>query len=411
MKYIILIGDGMGDLPLPQLDGKTVLQAARTPAMDSLCKDATLLRLKTIPDGFPPGSEIANMSLLGYDPARYFTGRAPLEAASMGVDLTPTQTAYRCNLVTMDWTTGAQPTLVDFSAELIATDEAAQLIEALQRECGDERFTFYPGVGYRHLLVVDDTVPAIDTVAPHDHMGKDITTPWQVYQQEPTWAELLHTASAVIADHPVNHRRIRRGLRPANAIWPWGSGKMPAMPTLTERFGITGTMISAVDLLKGLGVLAGLDAPTIPGATGYIDTNYEGKANAALDALSHQDFAYVHLEAPDEAGHQANVEHKIMAVEDFDARIVAPIVKTLTQRGEPFRLVVTMDHFTPIELRTHTDEPVPALLYDSGKPANGSQHGFHEALRHDDDTPLTFLAGHELLPYLVGRPDADSSSS
>ena len=175
MKYLILIGDGMGDRPLPQLNGKTVLQAARTPAMDTLCKDATLLRLKTIPDGFPPGSEIANMSLLGYDPARYFTGRAPLEAASMGVDLTPTQTAYRCNLVTMDWTTGAQPTLVDFSAELIGTDEAAQLIEALQRECGDERFTFYPGVGYRHLLVVDDTVPAIDTVAPHDHMGKDIT--------------------------------------------------------------------------------------------------------------------------------------------------------------------------------------------------------------------------------------------
>lgn len=401
MKYLILVGDGMGDHPVAEIDRQTPLQAAFTPAIDRLCRRAQLFRVATVPQGFHPGSDVANMSLLGFDPTRYYTGRAPLEAASMAIELAEDETAFRCNLVTLSQT-DEQSTMVDFSAGHISSAEAAELIGTIQRECGSEQFTFYSGISYRHLLVARDPLPEMKTVPPHDYIGKDVTESLQTYLGTPGWGKLVDDARQILADHPVNRKRIEQGKLPATSIWPWGSGKMPVMPSLNSRFGITGTMISAVDLLNGLGLCVGLDVARVEGATGYIDTNYEGKAEAALEALKSQDFVFVHLEAPDEAGHQGRLDHKIMAIEDFDKRIVKPITETLAQNGEPFRVVVTMDHFTPLALQTHTSEPVPALLYDSRKDEPRSEDSFDERLL-EDDFRLQTIAGHNLLDHLLAK--------
>ncbi|BDD88837.1 cofactor-independent phosphoglycerate mutase [Desulfofustis limnaeus] len=406
MKYLILVGDGMGDRPIAELGGRTPLQAAATPAMDALSRRGTPLRVATVPDGFHPGSDVANMSLLGYDPARYYTGRAPLEAASMGITLAEDEIAFRCNLVTT--TAGPDHTraMVDFSAGHISNDEAAQLIEALQQACGNEHFRFHAGISYRHLLVVKEAIALPTTVPPHDYIGKDVSDAWQAYLAIPAWDQLVRTAETILADHPVNRRRKADGKHRATAIWPWGMGKTPTMPTLRERFNITGTMISAVDLLNGLGVCAGLTITRVPGATGYIDTNYEGKAQAALTALEQQDFVFVHLEAPDEAGHQGRLDHKLQAIEDFDAKIVAPIVATLRQRGEPFRVIVTMDHFTPLAIQTHTADPVPAILYDSRETEPGSNRPFDEQLSAatgNPGDPLPLLPGHQMIELLLTK--------
>jgi len=401
MKYLMLIGDGMGDHPIAELDNRTPLQAAHTPAIDSLCGKSTLFDVSTVPAGFHPGSDVANMSLLGYDPGKYYTGRAPLEAASMGISLAPDETAFRCNLVTLDHHDNGQTTMVDFSAGHISNGEAAELIAAIQEECGNEIFRFHAGISYRHLLVVQDPIPEMAPVPPHDYIGKDVSQAWQAWLDIPGWNELVIKAGKVLAEHPVNRRRRQNNQNQASGIWPWGNGKMPVMPVLSERFGISGTMISAVDLLNGLGVCTGLSIARVEGATGYIDTNYEGKAQAALDALETQDFVYVHLEAPDEAGHQARLDHKIQAIEDFDARIVAPIISALRQRKETFRVIVTMDHFTPLSLQTHTAEPVPALLYDSRENQPGSGLCFDETVLQATTTPLMSIPGYTLINHLL----------
>lgn len=401
MKYLILVGDGMGDHPIPELGNKTPLEAASTPAMDDLCKRSTLFQVATVPEGFHPGSDVANMSLLGYNPASYYTGRAPLEAASMGINLAADETAFRCNLVTLEHE-NQRTRMVDFSAGHISSEEAAELISAIQQQCGSELVRFCAGISYRHLLVVHDSIAALNAVPPHDYMGKDVSDYFQAYLAAPDWAPLLRKARQILADHPVNRRRIEQGKRPATSIWPWGSGKMPAMPTLNTRFNISGTMISAVDLLNGLGVCVGLNIAKVEGATGYIDTNYEGKAAAAIDALETQDFVFVHLEAPDEAGHQGRLDHKIQAIEDFDQRIVAPIVAALRDRQQPFRVVVTMDHFTPLSLQTHTAEPVPAMIYDSRQITNGSGLPLDERLLNGDNG-LHRIAGYKLIEYLLEK--------
>lgn len=401
MKYLILVGDGMGDHPIPKLDNKTPLEAASTPAMDDLCKRSTLFEVATVPEGFHPGSDIANMSLLGYDPANYYTGRAPLEAASMGIELAADETAFRCNLVTLEQDK-AHTRMIDFSAGHISSAEAAELISAIQQQCGSERVRFCSGISYRHLLVVNDAISAPDAVPPHDYIGKDVSDYFQAYLDSPDWGPLLQKAQQILADHPVNRKRVAQGKLPATSIWPWGSGKMPAMPSLSTRFNISGTMISAVDLLNGLGVCVGLDIAKVEGATGYIDTNYEGKAAAALEALERQDFVFVHLEAPDEAGHQGRLDHKIQAIEDFDQRIVGPIVAALQSRQHPFRVVVTMDHFTPLSLQTHTAEPVPAIIYDSRQSANGSGLPLDERLLNGN-SGLHRIAGYRLIEYLLEK--------
>jgi proposed homoserine kinase len=380
MKYILLIGDGMGDTPVPALDGRTPLEAAATPAMDRLARKSEMLLVRTVPEGYPPGSDVANLSLMGYEPEQCYTGRAPLEAASLGVDLAPDETAFRCNLVHVNRSNNGRLIMVDYSSDHITTGESRQLIEALQAECGTSRLRFYPGVSYRHLLVYRGDLPAgFATVPPHDHSDQEVTGFFREYWRIEDFPPLLTSAERILADHPVNRERQRQGKRTANFIWLWGEGKRPAMVTMEARFGIRGGLISAVDLLKGLGVFGGLTVIDVPGATGYLDTNYEGKAQAALDVLDKDDFVLVHVEAPDETGHQGLAQEKVRAVADFDRRIVAPIVETMERRGEPFRLAVTMDHYTPIHRRTHEDWPVPVFVYDSRFMAAPSGRTYTEA--------------------------------
>jgi 2,3-bisphosphoglycerate-independent phosphoglycerate mutase len=380
MKYILLIGDGMGDTPVPELGDKTPLEVARKPFIDRLCAAAEPLLVRTVPEGYPPGSDVANLSLLGYEPEKYYTGRAPLEAASMGVDIPEGALAFRCNLVTVRHEDDGRMIMLDHSADHISTPEARELILAVQKACGTDRLRFYPGVSYRHLLIHQGDTPAsLTTVPPHDYLSQDVTEFYKQYLGVDYLADVMETSARVLAEHPINKQRTAEGKGTANSLWIWGEGKKPAMNTLMERHGITGSLISAVDLLKGLGVCGGLDVPEVEGATGWLDTNYQGKVDAALEALKSQDFALVHIEAPDEAGHQGSATKKVQAIEDFDSKVVAPIIAEMDLRGEPYRLVVTMDHYTPIARRTHEDWPVPMFLYDSEGVIQSGQVTYTEA--------------------------------
>ena len=378
MKYLILVGDGMGDYPVEEIGGKTPLEAAHIPTIDALCQKGEFFLNQTVPAGYPPGSDVANMSLMGYDPAAYYTGRAPLEAAAMGIKLAPDEIAFRCNLVTLDHAPDGDVVMRDFCAGHITNEESHALIRDLEAHCSTDEFHFKPGVSYRHLVVFKGEHPGFEPVPPHDYIEKSVTGYYDTYFKSKSWKEMLSKAAKLLNEHPVNKKRIADGKNPANFIWLWGEGKMPTVPTLTERFGISGSMISAVDLLKGLGVLGGLSPLDIPGATGYIDTNYAGKAQAAIDALKKEDFVFVHLEAPDEAGHQGSLKDKITAIEDFDRKIVKPITDDLRGRGEDFRVVITMDHFTPLSLRTHVSDSVATVLYDSREKQPGSGMLFSE---------------------------------
>ncbi|MFU8818941.1 MAG: cofactor-independent phosphoglycerate mutase [Desulfurivibrio sp.] len=365
MKYLILVGDGMGDLPIAELGGKTPLETAETPVMDYLAGRGSLRRLQTVPEGFAPGSDVANLSLLGYRPVECYSGRAPLEAASMGVDLPADAIAFRCNLVTLEREGEGRIKMADYSAGHIDTATAAGLIRMLDGELGNEYCRFYPGVSYRHLLVWRRDCGGLVTAPPHDHSGRDVAELWQRYLEVPGLGEVVRRAAELLAQAPENERRRREGINPANAIWLWGEGKPPAMESLRQQFGVSGALISAVDLLKGIGIYAGMEIISVDGATGYLDTNYQGKVSAALEALDRHDLVFVHIEAPDEVSHQGDLANKLKAISDFDQRVVGPVLEGLQQRGEDFRLVVTMDHFTPISTRTHADLPVPFLLYDS----------------------------------------------
>lgn len=398
IKYVILVGDGMGDEPIAALGGKTPLEAAKTPAMDALASQGRLYRLRTIPAGFPPGSDVANLSLLGYLPGECYTGRAPLEAASMGISLPEDAIAFRCNLVTLALQGDKGVRMVDYSAGHIGSGEARQLIEFLDRELGSDQCRLYPGVSYRHLLVFRGDCRELVTVPPHDHTGRDVSGFWQRYLEFPPLKRLVEGAAELLAGHPVNASRQRAGKNPANGIWLWGEGKAPSMPTLEEQFGVSGALISAVDLLRGIGVCAGMEIIKVPGATGYLDTNYAGKAEAALEALSRHDLVFVHIEAPDETSHQGELALKLRAIEDFDQRIVRPIADGLRQRGGAYRLVVTMDHFTPLRLRTHSDQPVPLFLHDSRHPAQGLPYGEKNAAA----APL-LADGREFMRLVLGR--------
>jgi 2,3-bisphosphoglycerate-independent phosphoglycerate mutase len=406
MKYLLLVGDGMGDRPIAEIGGRTPLQAAATPAMDELCRKGQIFLNRTVPEGYPPGSDVANLSLLGYSPQKYYTGRAPLEAAAMGIELKSDETAFRCNLATLDFSVPDHVRMVDFSAGHISNRESHALIAALEADCATDVFHFKPGVSYRHILVVKGPYPEMDTAPPHDHTDRDVTHLWNRYFADPGWASLLAGSRRVLEDHPVNKQRRKEAKNPANCIWLWGEGRPPSMPTLHERFGITGSMISAVDLLKGLGVNAGLTAINVPGATGYLDTNYRGKAEAALDALTTQDFVFVHVEAPDETGHQGLIDKKIQAIEEFDSLIVAPIIKGLRDRGEDFRVAVTMDHFTPISLRTHSSDPVPVCIYDSRQATPGSGQPFSEHICSLDGI-VFFSDSAQLIACLLERQEND----
>lgn len=367
MKYIILIGDGMADRPLKSLRGKTCLQKARTPNMDWLAFHGQVGVVRTIPRGMDPGSDVANLSILGYNPLKFYSGRAPVEAVYRGIRLNDNDVAFRCNLVTLDLASSGQrdkAVMLDYSAGHITSKEAAKLIRFIQKQLGSREITFYPGVSYRHLMVWKKGRDRIRCTPPHDITGKKIGSYLPIGKGSEILDVLMKQSTDILIDHPVNRERVREGLRPANSIWFWGQGKKLSLPDFRKKYGLNGVLISAVDLTKGLGISAGFDVLNVRGATGYTDTNYRGKANAALRALKDVDIAYVHVEAPDEAGHSGDIMAKIQAIEDFDSQVVGTVMKGMKAFSD-YRIMVLPDHFTPISVRTHTSERVPYVIFSS----------------------------------------------
>jgi 2,3-bisphosphoglycerate-independent phosphoglycerate mutase len=407
MKYIILLGDGMADRPHAGLGGKTCLQAARTPNLDQLATLGQVGMVHTVPDGYAPGSDVANLSVLGYDPRKYYTGRSPLEAASIGVALAPEDVAFRCNLVTLKLSGGGtvgarrRALMEDFSAGHISTHEARTLIEEIDRTLGSEHIRFYPGVSYRHLMVWKGGKDRIECTPPHDIQDKDIQDYLPRGEGDDVINELMAASFDLLTNHPVNKARLENGKRAANSIWLWGQGKRPSMPTFREKYGIEGAVISAVDLTKGLGVYAGFEVINVLGATGWLDTNYVGKAEHALFALKTKDFVYLHVEAPDEAGHTGDVKNKIRAIEDFDEFIVGNIMHGMKQFDE-YRILALPDHPTPLEIRTHSAEPVPFVLYDSRNERKGGPVTYDERIA-DRKEALVFKEGYKLMDHFLKK--------
>ncbi len=369
MKYVILLGDGMADYPTNKLGGRTPLQCAFTPHLDEIAACGTIGLVDTIPAGLTPGSDVANLSVLGYNPLETYTGRGPLEAASMGINLEPDDVAYRCNLITIGEKDTDDAFMDDFTAGHISTAEAREIIIDINKKMGSVQFQFYPGVGYRHLFVWRKVSESPETTPPHDIPGKPVQPYLPQGARESEIRSIMQKAAEILMDHPVNIKRRNEGKKEANSIWLWGQGKKPQITPLTQKYSLTGGMISAVDLLNGIGVNAGLKIINVEGATGYIDTNYEGKARAALDALKFMDFIFIHLEAPDEMGHEGNVEGKIQAIESFDEKIVGTILNNIGALGD-HRILVLSDHPTPLDLKTHVSDPSPFAVLSSHKEEN-----------------------------------------
>ncbi len=360
-KFIILIGDGMADWPIPSLGDKTPLDAANKPHMDFMASEGALGMVQVMPEGMYPGSDVSNLSIMGYDPREVYTGRSPLEAASMGVELGNTDVAVRCNVVSLKYH-GAKSEMEDFSAGHISTGEASELLQALQEKVAGKGVRFYPGVSYRHLMVWPDGNDAVETTPPHDIHGKNITEHLPKGEGAELLLELMEISREVLPDHPVNRKRLEAGKLPGNSIWLWGQGKAPRMETIREKFGISGSVVAAVDLIRGIGVYAGLTVVNVPGATGYLDTNFRGKAEYALRELDSKDFVLIHVEAPDEAGHNGSAPDKVRAIERIDEEMVGPILARAQNEGD-LAVLVLPDHPTPVAIRTHSHEPVPFIYY------------------------------------------------
>jgi 2,3-bisphosphoglycerate-independent phosphoglycerate mutase len=400
MKYVVLLGDGMADYPLPDRGNKTPLELSHTPYMDFMAQHGEAGLVKTIPEGMPPGSDVANLSVMGYDPSRYYSGRAPIEAASIGVKLGKKDIAFRCNLVTLSGS-GSTLAMDDYSAGHITTDDARVIINVLKQELDSPEITFYRGVSYRHLVVWKGGMEKMVTTPPHDITGRQISSYLPQGDGADTLIELMNKARAVLATLPLNQEKIKNGLKPANSIWLWGQGRSLSVPTFQEKYGITGAVISAVDLVKGLGICAGLKPVEVPGATGYLDTNYEGKARAALEALQSVDFVFLHVEAPDEASHKGSLDEKLQAIEDFDRRVVKPVLGGLQEKFSDYRVLVLPDHPTPIAIKTHASDPVPFALLSSGKNTvtGHTASGFNE--RAAAQSGLFIEHGWELMDRLI----------
>ncbi|MBR4910095.1 MAG: cofactor-independent phosphoglycerate mutase [Clostridia bacterium] len=368
MKYFVLLCDGMADTPVEALGGKTPMQAANKPNIDALAKCARVGMCRTVAKGLKPGSDVANLSVMGYDPFECYTGRSPLEAASIGIDLKDTDVTLRCNLVTLsDDEPYENKTMIDYCAGDISTAEAAEIIKTVDKEFGKPPYRFYPGVSYRHCLVVDGGTTELGNMTPpHDISGRVIGGYLSKSDNAAPLIGLMKKSYALLKDHPVNAERIKKGLRPANSIWLWGEGTKPSIENFKRKFGVSAAVVSAVDLLKGIGKCAGMLVPEVKGATGYIDTDFEGKAKAGIDAFrSGCDLVYMHFEAPDECGHRAEPENKVLSIEYIDKRVLAPMLDYLNGCGEDYRILVMPDHPTPIATRTHSAEPVPFMIYDS----------------------------------------------
>ncbi len=398
MKYVVLIGDGMADRPDDELGGITPLQKANTPNMDRLASKGIIGSVRTIPRGLHPGSDVANLSILGYDPKKYYTGRAPLEAASIGVQLGDNDIAYRCNLVTLRFNDNI--IMDDYSSGHITTEDAREIIKTVKAELENDEITFYPGVSYRHLMVWKNGMSDIECTPPHDILGKEISSYFPKGNGDAVLNDLMKRSVKILEDHPLNKNRINEGKKPANSIWFWGQGKKPAVPTFKEKYGVTGSLVSAVDLAKGLGIYAGFEILDVPGITGWLDTNYLGKAEYSLNALGHVDFAYIHVEAPDEAAHSGSYKDKIRAIEDFDSLVVGTIMKGMEDLYKEYRILLMPDHATPFRLRTHTDEPVPFVIYDSRLNRPNRNLSYDETITGRDDI-VVIDDGFSLMDYFL----------
>lgn len=400
MKYIVVLGDGMADEPIEELGGKTPLEYADTPTMDKMSKQSEVGLVHTIPEGMSPGSDTANLSVLGYDPKKYYTGRSPLEALSIGVDMKNTDVALRCNIVTVstDDLPYEEKTIIDHSSSEISTEDAAVLLEAVRKELETDVYKFYVGTSYRHLTIWDHG-DVVTLTPPHDVLGQKIG---QYLPQDEVLRKMQEKSYEILANHPINIERMKNGLNPANSLWFWGAGTRPCVTSFEEKNHKKGAMISAVDLLKGIAIGADMKVIEVEGANGGLDTNYEGKAEAAVNVLLNEgyDMAYVHVEAPDEMGHQGSIERKIKAIENLDSRVIKVIKDALDKAGEDYRMLVMPDHPTPICVRTHTSNPVPYMLFDSTD-IKESTLDYNE--KCGKESGLFMANGYEMMNYLLSK--------
>jgi len=397
MKYVVVLGDGMADLPVESLGGRTPLEVAEKPYMDALCTQGELGMVHTVPPGMPPASDVANLSVMGYDPRVYYSGRSPLEAVSIGVDLQHDDVTFRCNLVTLS-EGEAYPlkTMIDYSSDEIPTEESRVLMAAVQERFGRKNLHFFPGRSYRHLMVWNEGRNGFTLTPPHDISGRAITSYLPQGEQSEWFRDMMEQSFGVLDDHPVNRKRRAAGLRPANSIWLWGEGRKPSLPDFSSRYGVSGAVISAVDLIKGIGLCAGLDSIEVEGATGTIHSNLTGKGLAVIEQLeAGKEFVYVHIEAPDESGHRNELDNKILAIERIDREILGPVYRWLQQSGEPFALMVLPDHPTPMLYNTHTSDPVPYVIYRSWQPLDFPGRVYTELCAHQ--TGIVVEQGHTLM--------------
>ncbi|MFZ3170421.1 MAG: cofactor-independent phosphoglycerate mutase [Carboxydocellales bacterium] len=402
MKFVVILGDGMADYKLKELGDKTPLQYASKPNIDRLARLGIQGMVRTVPEGLPPGSDVANLSVMGYDPRLYYTGRSPLEAVSMGVNLGPEDVAFRCNLVTLsEEPEYGQKTMLDYSADEITSQEAAILMHEVNGRLGDELLQFFPGVSYRHLLVWHQGPTNFMLTPPHDISDRKITEYLPTGVNSEVLLKLMKASNTFLTDHQVNKDRRARGLKPANSLWIWGQGKKPKLPSFFEKYRLTGAMVSAVDLTKGLGLCAGLEVVEVPGVTGNINTNFRGKAMAAIEALKQgKDFVYIHIEAPDEAGHRGELENKVKSIEEIDAKVVTEVLQGLEQFDD-YRVMILPDHPTPLSLRTHVADEVPFLIYQKSLPQNNPGNSYDEDSARA--TGLRIEQGHELMDLFIGK--------
>ncbi len=402
MKYAVVLMDGAADRPLPGLGNKTPLQYARKQAIDWLARKSMLGMVQTIPQGMAPGSDTANLSVMGYDPAKYHTGRSPLEAVSMGIILQDKDVAFRCNLVTLaGGKSYREKTMVDHSAGEITTPESRDLINYAGSKLGTESIKFYPGVSYRHLMVWQEGPGYFELTPPHDILGQAVTNYLPQGNMAHKLLDMMERSTHFLEGHPVNLKRAEKGLRQANSIWIWGHGKRPKLDSFRQKYGVSGSVISAVDLIKGIGICAGLEPVEVEGATGTLNTNFTGKGQAAIAELKRNDFVYIHIEAPDECGHQGDAAGKIKAIEEIDHKIIGPLLDFFNNSGHDFKIMVLADHPTPISVRTHTPDPVPFLIYNNREKLSCPEAAFDEFW--PEINGLKVDPGHRLLDIFFGK--------
>lgn len=402
MKTLVLLCDGMADYPVKELEGKTPMGASFTPNMDKLAKKSYMGLVKTVADNMKPGSDVANLAVLGYDPQIYYSGRSPLEAGSIGIDMKPTDVSFRCNLVTLsDEADYADKTILDYCADDISTAEAREIVKTLAEHFNNDEFQLYSGVSYRHCLIWNNGTTDVGTLTPpHDITGKPIKDYIPSHPNAKKLYDMMVESYDVLKDHPVNKAREAKGLRPANSMWLWGEGTRKALMPFEEKYGLKGSIISAVDLLKGIGKFSGMNVVNVEGATGYIDTNFEGKASAAIQEFKNgQDFVYIHIEAPDECGHRHEIENKKRSLELIDEKILGPVLNALEEYDD-YKVLIMPDHATPLELRTHTNDPIPFLMYHKKGEVKGKDEFTEQTCK---ETGVYIEDGHNILSIFLER--------